>query len=124
MLTLVLVFAASMIQLPGLIAKDKGPAPTAADSMQKLPLTASFEKQEVKEGGPQYVLHLKNDSKESLKVSAEVRHSVVVHNRPSTHSVPEHTLPAGKSWTIRDLASLDKVTVNAQGYAPLELVVP
>jgi hypothetical protein len=45
------------------------------------------------------------------------------HNRDKARHVPAHVIEAGKTWTVDGLAALDKVTVAAPGFAPLELEV-
>jgi hypothetical protein len=73
--------------------------------------------------GP-YVLNLKNDSKDALVVTASIHLSVAFHANKKDRRIPSHTLEAGQTWTIPDLAAGDKVTVTAEGYASLELTVP
>jgi len=90
----------------------------------KLPLTATFEKVTTAEAGPPYVLHLKNDSKATVKVSAKVLLSVAFHSSSKARNVPEHAIEAGASWSIGELAANDKVILTAEGFAPLELTVP
>lgn len=94
-----------------------------ADKAAKLPVTTTFEKKGTGEG-PQYVLNVKNDSKADLKISAKVLLSVVVHNTDKARNVPAHVVAAGETWTIPELAAMDKVILTAEGFEPLELVVP
>jgi hypothetical protein len=109
--------------LPSLKAAD-GPTPQAlADKAAALPFSASFEKVSGTEDGP-YVLHLKNESKDSIKASAKVYPSVSFHANAKERDVPEHVVDSGQVWSISGLAASDKVTVMADGYAPLELTVP
>ena len=73
--------------------------------------------------GP-YVLNLKNASDGTLKVTAKVLLSVYFHADSKSRNLPEHAIDPGQVWTIPGLASSDKVTISASGYAPLELTVP
>jgi hypothetical protein len=110
----VLTAAANAAELPALRdLDDKAPA---------LPLAATFAKAEG-EDGP-YVLSLKNTSNSTLKVSAKILLSVYFHADSKARNVPEHAVDAGQVWTIPGLAANDKVTVTADGFAPLELTVP
>lgn len=93
------------------------------DKAPSLPLSATFEKGKDPEVGP-YILVLKNDSKDSLMVSASVHLSVAFHANKKDREYPSHTLGAGQTWNIPDLAAGDKVTLTADGYSPLELTVP
>ena len=112
LLALACAFGLALVSVPALQAADKA-----------LPLTATFEKVASTEGTP-FVLHLKNDSKATLKVSAKILLSVVHHAMDKARVLPEHTLEAGQSWTIADLSADDKVIVSAAGFAPLEIKVP
>ncbi len=100
------------------------PALQAAEADAKaLPLTATFEKVAKIEEAPPFALHLKNTSKESLKVNVKVRLAVVAHPMAKARDINDHVIDAGQTWTVTELAAGDKVTVTAAGYAPLELVV-
>lgn len=88
-----------------------------------LPLAATFEKVASAEGTP-FILHLKNDSKQSLKLSGKVLLSVVNHAMDKARILPEHTLAGGEVWTVSGLSSDDRVIVSAAGFAPLEVRVP
>lgn len=100
------------------------PAVQAAEADAKaLPLTAVFEKVAKVEEAPPFALHLKNTSKESLKVNLKVRLAVVAHPMAKARDINDHVIDAGQTWTVSELAAGDKVTVTAAGYAPLELVV-
>ena len=112
----------SFVPLPALQATDAPTTHALADKAPSLPLTAKFEKIETQEGPP-YVLKLTNTSKQSVKVSATIYLSVMSHNRDKARQVPAHVIEPGQTWIIDELAALDKVTVNADGFAPLELVV-
>ncbi|HTL69303.1 MAG TPA: hypothetical protein VL200_16680 [Lacunisphaera sp.] len=105
LLTLALVFA---------------PAARAAD--QALPVTPTIENTKAMDHPP-FVLKLKNDSKMTLKLSATVQLSVVAHNADKARMVPAQDVAAGATMTIADLAAMDKVTVKAEGYAPLEIEI-
>jgi hypothetical protein len=98
-------------------------ADTAAPQAASLPVTAKFEKSASAEKGPPFVLTLTNTSKASLTVSAKILLSVVAHSETKARKVPAHVIAPGESWTIADLAAQDKVTVTAEGFAPLELTV-
>ncbi|HWA24775.1 MAG TPA: hypothetical protein VG734_03800 [Lacunisphaera sp.] len=103
------------------LALVAAPASRAAD--KPLPLSPTFEKVESSEGTP-FVLKLKNDSKETLKVSGKVLLAVVNHATDKARALPEHTLAAGEVWTITGLSADDKVLVSAAGHAQLEVRVP
>ncbi|MEO6006355.1 MAG: hypothetical protein ABIZ04_00690 [Opitutus sp.] len=95
-----------------------------ADAHAALPVTASFEKKATAgERGGHYSLNLKNTSDKTLKVTVAIVESVTSHARPKNRSVPEHALKAGDSWSVDDLSPSDKVTVTAEGFAPLEMTV-
>jgi hypothetical protein len=91
------------------------------DKAPSLPLTATFAKADA-DTGP-FVLNLKNTSDGSLKVTVKILLSVYFHADSKARNLPEHTIDAGQVWTIPGLAASDKVTVTADGYAPLELTV-
>jgi len=89
-----------------------------------LPLKASFEKDTSGKHEAPMVLHLKNESAQELSVSAHIDLSVVVHNRPKTRELPAQKVAAGAVLTIDNLAPEDKVTLSAEGHAPLVVAVP
>ena len=120
LLALGCAFSLVLLQVPAARAAD---ATTMQPLADKLPLTGTFEKGPAGENGP-YTLKLTNTSTSSLKVSAKVLLSVAFHADNKARVIPEHTIDAGQSWSISDLAAADKVIVTAAGYAPLELVVP
>jgi hypothetical protein len=93
------------------------------DKAPSLPLTASFDKGTDPNAGP-YVLNLTNTSKESLVVEANIHLSVAFHASRKDRKIPNHTIEAGQTWTIADLAAGDKVVLTADGFAALELTVP
>ncbi len=112
LLALACTFALSLISVSALQAADK-----------VLPLKATFEKVASTEGTP-FVLHLKNDSKDTLKVSGKVLLSVVNHAMDKARVLPEQSIEAGKVMTVTGLSADDKVVVSAAGFAPLEVKVP
>ena len=116
--------AAKLLSATALIALAFVAAPTlqASDKAPALPMTATFTKAASAEKPP-FVLNLKNDSKAALKVSAKVLLSVVAHNADKARMVPAEVVAPGHTMTISGLAALDKVTVMADGFAPLELEV-
>ncbi len=93
------------------------------DKAPALPVTATFDKGTDPDVGP-YVLNLKNVSKDSLKVSVAIHLSVAFHANKKDRNLPDHVIEPDQVWTVTDLAAGDKVTVTADGYAPLELTVP
>jgi hypothetical protein len=93
------------------------------DKAPALPLAPTFGKGTDPEAGP-YVLILNNTSKDSLTVSASVHLSVAFHANKKDREYPQHVIDSHQTWTIPDLAAGDKVTLTAEGYAPLELTVP
>lgn len=99
------------------------PQPTA-EKAAKPPLESSFSKEKTGETAGLHVLTLKNISQQPVKISGVVALSVVVHNRDKTRTVPSQVLEAGKTARVEGLASHDKVTITAEGFAPLELTVP
>jgi len=112
LLALACAFVLSLVAIPALQAADK-----------PLPVTATFEKVASTEGTP-FVLHLKNDSKDTLKLSGKVLLSVVNHAMDKARAVPEQSVEAGKVMTVTGLSGDDKVIVSAAGFAPLEVKVP
>jgi hypothetical protein len=111
LLTVACAFGLMLLPLATLQAADK-----------PLPLTPTFEK--AASGEAPFVLKLKNDSKDTLKLSAKVLLSVVNHAMDKARLVPEQSVEAGHALTIKDLTADDKVIVSAAGYAPLEVKVP
>jgi hypothetical protein len=121
LLALGCVFGFLLVPAPAKAA-DTATLLPLADKSPALPLTATFSKVADAEKGP-YVLKLKNDSKETIKVTAKILLSVVFHAESKAKNLPEHAIEAGQVWTIADLAAEDKVILTAAGFAPLELVV-
>lgn len=103
-------------------AADSASQPRADKAAPALPLSHSFEK--ASEGATPFVLTVKNDSKATLQLSGHVLLSVVNHAMDKARKLPDHSLEAGKTWTITELTADDKVILNAAGYAPLEVRVP
>lgn len=99
------------------------PTAQAADKAPALPLKASFEKVASADGTP-FVLRLKNESKESLKVSGKVLLSVVHHAMDKARAIPEETVAAGGTMTIKGLSAEDRVMLTAAGHETLEVRVP
>jgi hypothetical protein len=93
------------------------------DKLPSAPLAVSFEKVTDSEGGP-YVLKLKNTSGDAVAASAKIFPSVTIHSDTKERDLPERAIASGESWSISGLAATDKVTVNAKGFAPLEITVP
>jgi hypothetical protein len=103
-------------------AADDTAAQPRADAAA-LPLSHTFSKVESASGTP-FVVTVKNESKASLPLSGHVLLSVVNHAMDKARKLPDHTLEAGKTWAITDLAADDKVILSAPGFAPLEIRVP
>ena len=97
-------------------------AETQATKAPALPVKAKFEKVPSNEKPP-FVLKLTNQSKQPLEVSVTILLSVMSHNRDKARVIPAQVIPAGETWTVDGLAALDKVTIAAKGFAPLELEV-
>ena len=95
----------------------------AADAAS-LPLTSQFGKGTPGENGGPYALTVTNTSDHNLQLSGVIHWSVTSHNRAQTQKLGPKTLAAGESWTINDLAVEDRVVLEADGYATLELKTP
>jgi len=115
-------FCAAFVSVPVLKAADAVALQSLADTAPALPLSHSFTKVEGGEKGP-YVLKLKNESSTDVTVTVKILLAVVFHAETKARNLPAHKIEAGKDWSIADLAAEDKVTVTAEGYAPLEIVV-
>jgi hypothetical protein len=113
----------ALVSTAALRAADLATLQPRSDQAAQLPLTAAFEKVTGGENGP-YVLKLTNTSKEAVSVSAKILLSVAFHADNKARTLPEHTIGAGETWSIPDLAAKDKVILTAKDYAPMELVVP
>ena len=116
-------FGFALALTPALRAAENATLQTRADATpaKALPLTSTFEKSS--ETGP-YILKLKNTSMDVVKVSAKVSQSVALHANAKDRNISDHSIDPGQVWTISELAATDKVTISADGYAPLELTVP
>ncbi len=115
-------FALALVQIPSVKAADVATFKVMDDKAPSLPVTATFAKADG-EDGP-YVLSVKNSSYNSIKVSGKVLLGVFFHADSKSRIIPEHEIDAGQVWTIPGLAANDKVTLNAPGFAALELTVP
>jgi hypothetical protein len=115
-----LAFVLGPIGIPAARAADATPA--ASDKVPSLPLTPAFAKVDG-DNGP-YVLNLKNISTDSIKVNAKILLSVAFHAESRARTITAHVIEAGQVWTITGLAADDKVTITADGFAPLQLTVP
>ena len=113
---------AKLLSATALIAFAFVAAPTLQAADKALPLTPTITKVASAEKPP-FVLTLKNDSKDTLKVSAKVLLSVAAHNADKARNVPAEAVAPGKAMTISGLAALDVVVVSADGYAPLKVEV-
>ncbi len=117
------ILAASCALCAALASTPALHAQSAVAAAKALPLKHQFRKVKDAEAGP-YTLKLTNTSSEPLKVSAQVLLAVAFHATDKARNVPEETIAPGKSWTIKDLATDDKITVKADGYDSLQLTVP
>jgi hypothetical protein len=117
-----LAFGLVIAAVPTLKASDLATLQPMADAKVPLPLTSVIEKVTGAEKGP-YVLKLKNESKAEVKVTAKILLAVFEHGEDKAKHLPAHTIEAGKTWKIADLAAEDKVIVTADGFAPLEIVI-
>jgi hypothetical protein len=112
-------FALAFALAPALSLRAQGESSQPAPS---LPLSASFAKSSGAEDAP-YVLTLKNESATAVTASAKVLLAVAFHAESKARDIGEHTIGPGETWTISDLAKGDRVTVSANGFAPLQLTV-
>lgn len=115
LLTLTAAPALQAADSANLQARADAPAATA------LPLDVKIEKVAGKEKA--FVVKLTNTSKNSLKVTVKVLLAVAMHGEERARRIPAHSIEAGKSWTVDDLAFDDHVVVTADGFAPLEIKV-
>jgi hypothetical protein len=113
----------AVTQIPAARAAEAQALRPLADNSPALPLTPTYKKVPDSEDGP-YALSLENVSKDTLKVSAKIYPSVTFHANAKVRNLPDHVIDPGQVWTITGLASTDKVTLTADGFAPLELTVP
>jgi hypothetical protein len=114
--------ALALAHAPAARAASSSALTSLDDKAPSLPVTTSFAKSEG-EDGP-YVLSVKNTSGSSINVSAKILLSVYFHADSKAKNIPAHAIDAGQTWTIPGLAANDKVTLSADGFAPLELAVP
>ena len=123
LIALACAFSLAIAQSPMAKAGDTAALRPLDDKAPSLPLTASFEKGSDPSVGP-YILNLKNVSNDSIKVSVKILLSVTFHANTKDRNITDHVIDAGQVWAITDLAAADKVTITAEGFAPLELTVP
>lgn len=123
LMALACAFNFAVVQAPAAKAAQAAALQPLDDKAPALPLAVSFKKVPDAEDGP-YVLSLENTSKDALKVSAKVYPSVTYHANTKVRNLPEHVIDPGQAWSIPGLAPTDKVTVTADGFAPLEITVP
>jgi len=97
-------------------------AETVAPRAEKkaLPVATAFEK-DVGDNGPM-VLKITNTSSSAIAVRVVVIESVLSHAKPRNRK-HDHLIEAGKSAAVTGLAAADKVTITAEGYESVELVV-
>ncbi|HEY9155496.1 MAG TPA: hypothetical protein VIM69_10215 [Opitutaceae bacterium] len=113
----------ALLALGTVAARADTPAPAAAATSQSSgPLVATFDKSTDADKGP-YILTLKNNGDHTLKVTAVIQPSTASHN-DTKEKTKKHSIKAGQSYTISNLAAGDKVNVSADGVAPLALTVP
>ena len=113
-------FGLLVVAIPSIRAAS--PTLQALADAKALPLSHSFKKVEGGEKGP-FVITLKNDSDAAVKVTPKILLAVVMHAESKARHLPAHTIEAGQSWSIADLAAEDKVILTADGFAPMEIVV-
>jgi hypothetical protein len=117
--------AAGLTLARPLSAEAARPAAVAAldDKLPASPLVVSFEKVTDAEGGP-YVLKLTNSSGNAVTAGAKIFPSVTIHSDTKERDLPKRSIAAGDVWSIPGLAATDKITVETDGFAPLEITVP
>jgi len=129
LLALAWALSLALASVPALSAADTATLqpladkPAPAPAAPALPLTGTFEKGSNAEGAP-LILKLKNNSKDTLKVSAKILLAVVHHATDKARELPEHAIEAGAVWIITDIAADDRVILSASGYEPLEFRAP
>jgi hypothetical protein len=94
-----------------------------ADKAAPLPIKATFEKNAAAKTEGPFVLTLTNTSDKPLMVTALVDVSVAIHDRPKNRELGPREITPGQNWKIDDLVAEDRVTVKAEGFEPLKLVV-
>jgi hypothetical protein len=92
------------------------------DSLPALPLSGDFEKADG-DNGP-YALTLKNTSGNPVKASGVVRMNVGADASIKTRQIAGHVIERAETWTIYGLSTGDKISIEADGFAPLVLTVP
>ena len=112
----------ALLPIPSAKATDSAVMLPLDDHLQPVPMTSSIDKADG-ENGP-YVLSLKNTSGDSIRASGTIQLSVASHGDKKTRDIAEHVVGRAEVWTIPGLAAGDKVTIMAQGFAPLEISVP
>lgn len=115
-------FCAAFVSVPALKASTPATLQPLADVAPALPLSHSFTKVEGGEKGP-YVLKLENKSSAEVTVTTKILLAVAFHAETRAKNLPAHTIEAGKDWSIADLSAGDRITLTAEGFAPLEIVV-
>lgn len=115
--------AFALVQAPLAIASDGLSLRQLDDKAPALPVSTSVTKNASSDGGP-YVLTLLNTGKGTLTVGGKVQLAVQSHSALKVRDIPVQAIDAGKTRTIADLSAGDKVTLTADGYAPLEVTVP
>jgi hypothetical protein len=113
----VLAFSSSSLQAADAPASQAAATASTAEA----PLSATFEKTS-SEKTP-YVLHLKNTSDKEVTASGRILLASAFHSEAKAKAIKEHKVGAGKTWTIKNLSADDKVQINAEGFAPLQLTV-
>lgn len=119
---LALSLALAFFPIPAAKAAEAAAMRPLDDQLQPVPLTPSVDKADG-ENGP-YVLSLKNSSGDSIRASGTVQLSVASHGDKKTRDIPEHVVGRAEVWAISGLAAGDKVTIMAQGFAPLVVAIP
>lgn len=116
-------FSLAIVHVPASRAGESGAALRPLDdSLPALPLTATFEKADG-DNGP-YALTLRNTSGNSIRASGSVLLNVGSNAYRKTRDIPEHVVDRAETWTIYGLSTGDRVTIEADGFAPLALTVP
>lgn len=123
LLALTCAASLALASVPALTAADTGAAQPSADKAPALPLSGTFEKGTNTEEAP-LVLKLKNNSANTLKVSAKVLLSVVHHAMDKARHVPEQAIAPGAVATITDISPNDRIIVSAAGYESVEFIAP
>lgn len=97
---------------------------SAIEQPQALPVSVWFEKAVPEDSETPMILRLKNEARESMSVGATIETSIVVPNRPKSRTVPPQVVPPGGTLSIDKLAPDDRVTLTAEGFDPLLVIVP